>query len=317
MNFMITTPARLGDTIFITPSIRLLKKIYPDANIDVIAISQLAADVLEGSPFIRELFVMPSMESLSEKVNDYNVKINIHPSEKASQYLSLFNAKEFKYEPSKKDRKRHRAEYLLSFIARNFPSNLEKFNPHYDLFPTADHHASLQTKLLDNRADFGSLILIGLHMGCHGLAKKRSRLWGKFSHKKAWPIKNFIKLASMLNSRYEKACFVLTGSNDEVLLGEEFSKKIPNTVNFINQLSILELTSLMHYLKLFITNDTGALHVACATEVNLIALFGPSNSILHGPFPPQRNRLLIQKNPIRKIKVNDVCQQCITLLNET
>ncbi len=316
MNFVITTPARLGDTIFITPSIRLIKKIHPDANIDVIALTKLAGEVLQGNPHIRKLFVAPELNLLKAMVDDYDYKINIHDSAEARDYLSLFSAKELKYVPNKKDCKKHRTEYLLSFIARNLPNKLKKFNPRYDLFPTADHHASLQTKLLDNCADFENLVLIGLHMGCHGLAKKRSRFFCKVSHKKAWPIKKFIKLASMLNSKYKNAYFVLTGSNDEVLLGEEFGKKIPNTVNLINKISILELTSLMHYLKLFITNDTGALHVACAADVNVIALFGPSDSTLHGPFPRRKNKIMLQKKPISKIKVDEVYQKSLCLINE-
>ncbi len=304
----------MGDTIFITPSIRLIKKIYPDADIDVIAISTLAAEVLQGNPYIRHLFVLPELTSLSEKANDYDYKINIHNSAKARNYLDIFNAKLLKFSSSKGDSKKHRTETLLSFVAKALPCRLKKISPHYDLFPTADHHASVQSKLLKHTTDFDQHILIGLHMGCHGLSKKRSRLWGKFSHEKAWPLKHFIKLAKMLNGRYENACFILTGSNDEEPLGKEFCKQVPNTINFINEISILELASLMHYLKLFITNDTGALHVACANEVNAIALFGPSDSTLHGPYPRRKNKIMIQKKPIRKIKVDEVYQACIDLL---
>ena len=312
--FILVTPARLGDTIFITPAIRLLKTIFPEAEIDLIALSTLAAEVFQGNPYVHCLFLNPTVEELKSRQDDYDYKINIHHSEKAKEYLSIFNAKELVYRLKDSGEKKHRAEQLLLFIAEAFGYSLNHFKPHYDLFPNADHRLAIESLLSKNQANASEPLLVGFHLGCHGLAKKHSRFWRRFSHEKAWPVKNFIQLAEKLQRNNAHISFVLTGSKEELFLGEEFCKKVSNTINFIDKISILELTSLMCYLKLFVTNDTGALHVACATEVNLIALFGPSDSTLHGPFPEREQLVKLQKNPIKKIKVDEVYSSLRKLL---
>lgn len=305
-NILIITPARLGDTVFITPSIRLLKFIDPEAIIDVIAITKLAGEVLAGNPYVRNLFVEPTMGELASYRNAYDVKINIHDSERARQYLAMFEAKQLTYYFDKSIGYLPRAQQMIIFFAKLSSYDLGQFDMHYDLCANAEHHASLQQKLETYLRDYDKHTLVGLHLGCHGLAKKRSRFWGRFSHEKAWPIKNFIKLAKELNKKHPGIYFVLTGSNAEEPLAEEFSKHIPNSINLINKISVLELTALMYYLKLFITNDTGALHVAASTDVNLIALFGPSDEKLHGPFPKCKKQTILKKIPIKKITVDEV-----------
>lgn len=50
------------------------------------------------------------------------------------------------------------------------------------------------------------------------------------------------------------------------------------------QFSLGELTAAIHRCSLFITNDSGPMHVAVSQHVPLVALYGPSNPKFYGPY---------------------------------
>ena len=169
--------------------------------------------------------------------------------------------------------------------------------------------------LLENNIDASKDVLIGYQLGCHGLAKKRTRIFNRFAHPKAWPLKNFIKLMRALKEWNPHVRAVLTGVENEVELGKEFCKKFPDTINLINQTSVLELMALMSGLKLVITNDTGTLHVACASELPVIALFGKKNFVENGPYPARDDCKVFYQPDIADIKVSEVFQAACQLLS--
>ena len=56
---------RLGDTLFLTPSLAFAREHAPDVKIDVIAVTPLAGAVLANNPNINKLFVQPDQAQLS------------------------------------------------------------------------------------------------------------------------------------------------------------------------------------------------------------------------------------------------------------
>ncbi|HCU05331.1 MAG: hypothetical protein A2X77_04250 [Gammaproteobacteria bacterium GWE2_42_36] len=305
------SPMRLGDTIFCTPVFRLLKTVRPDLQIDIIAQTPLAAEALKYNPYIRELFVQPSLEQVAALADHYDLGFAIHKETRTSPYEVFFKDKWLSYpEPQKTGL--HVTEYLLNFYTEQLGESLDNFNPHYDLFPQAEHHARIQHLLTDDEGVF-----IGYHMGCHGLAKKRTRLWNPYQHKKAWPLNSFIALSKQLKRYNPSIRIVLTGSKAEEALGKLFCKKIPDTINLINQTSILDLAALMSRLQLFLSNDTGALHVACANQnLPVIGLFGGSDPVLTGPFPRNEKRSIFFNANISKIPVASIFQAICEELNK-
>ncbi|OGT21036.1 MAG: hypothetical protein A3C55_05700 [Gammaproteobacteria bacterium RIFCSPHIGHO2_02_FULL_42_13] len=308
------SPNRLGDTVFCTPVFRLLKEIYPQAKIDVVALTQLAADVLANNPYIDHVFLRPSMDHINKIVNFYDLAINMHESPAAREILNCFSCKLLVYDMHAYS-DMHQTDKLLKFFADNVKYDLSKFNAHYDLYPEAMHIERMNQLLLENNIDLGKDILIGYQLGCHGLAKKRTRIFNRFAHPKAWPLKNFIKLMRELKKWNPHLRAVLTGVENEGELGKEFCKKFPDTINLINQTSVLELMALMSRLKLMITNDTGTLHVACASELPVIALFGKKNFVENGPYPARDDRKVFYQSDLADIKVLDVFQAACQFLS--
>ena len=114
--------------------------------------------------------------------------------------------------------------------------------------------------------------------------------WARWKTK-VWPMKNYILLIKKLKEkRYSP---ILIGS-EEARKGTEdllrcFSD--PPAV-FVGQ-SLKRMTALIEKASLMITNDSGPMHVAAAVRTPVIALFGPTDPHLTGPYG--KGHIVIQK----------------------
>lgn len=126
----------------------------------------------------------------------------------------------------------------------------------------------LDNILVENGAS-GQDMIIGIHPG--GLPSRR------------WPIENFSKVVNEISKRI--SCkFIVTGDKKEAglanILLKLTNKKI---INLAGRLNIKELVALIKKCKLFISNNTGPIHIAAIFKTPLIAIFGPGDLIRYDP----------------------------------
>ena len=103
---------------------------------------------------------------------------------------------------------------------------------------------------------------------------------------KIWNIKNYNSLLVKILSKNNNIKFILVGSNsEEKVYFNEITKNI-NTNNIINLFgaSLTQTAAYMKKSELFIGNDSGLSHMASATKLKSIVLFGPTNDKIYGPF---------------------------------
>ena len=92
---------------------------------------------------------------------------------------------------------------------------------------------------------------------------------------KMWPSERFVAL---INKLYEyNIISVLFSSLNELDTISHMTQyiKVP-FINMAGLLSLDELSSVIANLDLFITNDTGPMHIAAAHKVPVVAIFGPT-----------------------------------------
>jgi len=66
----------------------------------------------------------------------------------------------------------------------------------------------------------------------------------------------------------------------------DIAGKLPeNTINLAGQVSLAQLATVIAQAKLYIGPDTGITHLAAATGIPVIALYGPTNPVKWAPFP--------------------------------
>jgi len=277
--FLIVSTTGLGDTLWGTPAIRALRESYPDAYIAVIT-TALGKQVLENNPHINEAFVVkePPLFSLlklfptliQRKISKVLV---FHISQRpvlpfcallgASQIIGTENINkglDFLLTDKLKTKRIHEIERRLEIVQA---AGAKVSSPQMEFFPSREDHEKAK-----------DLLPAGAVVGLHPGAKDRF---------KQWPPSHFIQLGRLLQQKL--GChIVVTGTPAEKFLVESVAGSIEGAIRIYEGVSIPTLAALIDKLSLYITNDTGPLHIACATKTPTIALFTPTDPVLCGPY---------------------------------
>ncbi|MDP4115842.1 MAG: glycosyltransferase family 9 protein [Bacteroidota bacterium] len=145
-------------------------------------------------------------------------------------------------------------------------------------------------------------IVIGLHVGA---GKEQNR----------WSLIKYCDLIKQLKDKYNPV-FFLTSTNSDLESVRYVQKNCKGITlpEFLNK-PISEVAALISKSSLFITNDTGVMHVAGATETSQISIFGPTN-----PFnwaPVGSNKHFVRKSElIDDITVEDIYKLSQKILDE-
>ena len=141
--------------------------------------------------------------------------------------------------------------------------------------------------------------LISIHLGCSAF----------YIHKR-WNLSNFIKLVGNILSNFN-AQILLIGSTDDIDISNQLKFKFvkDNVINTVPSFDIKKTLSLITRSHLFISGDSGLMHLAACTKTPQIAIF--DNSTFFGKnIPVNKTKVLkifgsIYKN-IDEIKVEEV-----------
>jgi heptosyltransferase-2 len=121
---------------------------------------------------------------------------------------------------------------------------------------------------------------------------------------KRWYPKEFAKVASELSSQYDIVIFGGPSEKDIAMDIEKslIEKDINNYQNLVANTTIPELIDHISKLDLFITGDSGPMHVAAAFQVPTVAIFGPTKD-------DETSQWMNDKSII--VKQNLDCQPCM------
>lgn len=105
---------------------------------------------------------------------------------------------------------------------------------------------------------------------------------------KQWPIENFITLLKTFCKTYPEAQVAVFCAPSERHLVEPLIKSLPKD-QYIDRIggNLLDSAALIRSSRLCIANDSGLMHLSAAVRTPTIALFGPSNEEIYGPWSDQ------------------------------
>jgi heptosyltransferase-2 len=133
--------------------------------------------------------------------------------------------------------------------------------PRLRLRPSIEEMASV---LLQDLGVGGGKRLIGVHAGA------------SYGETKRWFPERYAAVLERLQD--SKRLFVLFGGPAEEQVGEVIGRKLPDCcINLAGKTTIAEATALISRCDLFLSNDSGLMHVAAALGVSQVAIFGSSD----------------------------------------
>jgi heptosyltransferase-2 len=288
----------IGDMLMATPALRNLKE-RTGTHITCLHMFKTTQDVLAGNPAVDENHHFPFLDSgkaaglrfLLGFRGEYDASINFYPSNRKDYNLAA-------YVIGARVRVGHR--YVRKDISQlNFLKN-RTFHEHDSL-----HNVEENLRLLtflgieepepyplflhlspgeEQQADewFGEKGLAGNE--CVGFHPGSSLF--KAHAMKRWPMENFVELIRRLSLRSSGYRFLLFGGPEEDSLKEEIRSKtgLGDRVVAVKTAGIRQTATIMRRCKLFITNDSGLMHVAAALQVPAVAMFGPTNPLWLHPW---------------------------------
>ncbi len=171
---------------------------------------------------------------------------------------------------------RHHRDYYLDLLAGiGFAANYDGSG----LEVTAEEKAAAE-RMLDDAGHDRSRPLVILNPGAaYGTAKR-------------WPADRFAALGRLFQSR-AGAEILVVGSSGERGIADAVAAGLERpALNFAGRTSLRELVALIGLGRLFVTNDTGPMHIADALGTPILAIFGPTEPAATGPV---RSRSAIMK----------------------
>ncbi len=114
---------------------------------------------------------------------------------------------------------------------------------------------------------------------------------GGYSRARRWDPRKFAAVADALADRLGVNVVVVGTSADD---GDQVAGAMRSlALNLQGQTDLADLVAVLRRCRLFIGADSGVMHLAAATGVPVVAIFGPSNHRAWGPWaPPERVRIV-------------------------
>ncbi|MFH0918590.1 MAG: lipopolysaccharide heptosyltransferase II [Candidatus Omnitrophota bacterium] len=308
---LIVRTDRLGDVLLSTPVIKALRQEFPQAYISML-VSPYTKDALDGNPDLDEIITFDKDAKFKGwwatlkaagllRKKKFDLAMVLHPTNR--MHLLTFLAgiprrlgydRKFGFlltdriKHTKEHGQKHESEYALDLIRYLGLQPQDK-----TLFMPIKEASEKWAQVLFSQAqikDSDKLLVI------HPAASCRS---------KTWPGERFAEVADKLIQKYGFKVIVVSGPADTQKAQVVIKNMRSKALNLAGKTSISQLASLLKRSQLFITTDSGPMHVASALGVPVITIFGRSQAGLS----PQRWGPLGEKNRVLHKTVG--CTVCL------
>ncbi len=301
----------IGDVVMMTPALHSLRAAFPHAAISVLA-KPWVIPVLKNNPDISEIILYDDQYlhnglrgtlRLAGQLKGlgFNGAILFQRAFEAA-FLSFMaripNRAGFdtdarglmlthKVRPRKSDFSVHRVEHNQRLLAGLGLAPISS-NPVLPLSKEIIHQARQRLTDLGVPPD---AILFGLNPGA------------TFGGAKRWPVARFAALSDQIAQAFGAKGIIFGGASEKDL-GDQVLKHTTgkNIFNLAGETSLSEAVALIGLCGLFITNDSGLMHIAAALDIPLVAIFGPTDYRATSPW----------SNKYKLVRKTDIsCSPCM------
>jgi heptosyltransferase-2 len=326
--FLVISTTGIGDTLMGTPALRALRQSFPDSRIDLLIHSK-RKELLFGNPHVtrmlsyRNNFFSRGLLFLKTLSHRYDSVLIFHANDDIWKLLRLirfgqcYTRQGYKELPPRVIRlaslPRHSIQRRLTMVEKVGGQNLQDYR--YDYFLPPRLHLWARERL----AAFGVSTqdpLVGMEIGSADAFK-------------CWPVEFFVEVAQYLRNKHQVKIYLNADKKEEDLVRQFRSLLGDGDVLHFPGTSLSQSAALIRACSLFISNDTGPMHMAIGLGVPVVGLFCPTDSTITGPLEYPR-AAVIQKeitcHPCRvrdcpdnfcmkQISVEEVCRAADRLLN--
>jgi predicted lipopolysaccharide heptosyltransferase III len=313
---LIIQPSRLGDCVFCLPPVSALRKRFPNAYIAWL-VDDRCQDIVAGNPDLNEVIIFERNRLLTawKKKNfgaiwrfaqelkqtlqgkQFDLSIDFHGLFKSGVLAYLSRAKyrigsyntvgmrELSYLFSKEIPVREQDSHVIDrhlAVVRYLGGSTE--TAQFPISVSAEDTKFIRELLVVNGISVQAPLVV-IHPGAGWLTRR-------------WYQNRFASVADALIEKHQVKIAIIggrVGGKGEVGLAESIIRTMRYpAVNLTDRLTVKQLVALLHRATLFIGNDAGPMHIASAIGTPIVAIFGPTNPSVNGPY--RKNAVVVRKD---------------------
>lgn len=296
----------LGDVLMTFPAVEILKKNKPDWHITYVTFSKTVQSILSLNPYIDEVVYLPLTQvsklksaflTVKHFFRKFDITINFFPSNRIDYNIfSFLTASSLRIGHRYQNMDISQLNFLKNLTILENPS-LHCVEENINLIKLigvgVDNIPSLSIYLDKSIIEETKVYLkdekrlkIGIHPGSSKFKGHKNR---------RLPVEKFLNIIK----HFPEADFYIFGSSEEQ---EEVYFLVNHTKNAIPifDLDIITVASIIGNLDIFISNDSGLMHLASAMKRPVVAIFGPTNPVWVRPW----------NKPYKIVRLNLECSPC-------
>jgi len=296
----------LGDAVMLTPAVCALRGRFPDAHISILC-KRAFADVYRHSPHINEIIEYDSDRGVQNilalagriRRGDYDLAIVFPRSYRALLPVALGGVPE---------RIGYAAKGRRLFLTKSLPRSNDVLTIHRVRYyakllePLGIEEIPESTEIhIDEESKKWAGEFLQTHRTCPGRKLVGMLCGATYGPAKQWFPERFAELARRLTEDGAAEILIVGGPAEVELAGRVEREAGVPLVNSAGKTTVLQLAALIKRCDLFISNDTGPMHVADAVGVPIAAIFGPTDPVTTSPYGKSH----------RIITVNADCSPCL------
>lgn len=277
INILIIKPGAMGDLLHLTPTIRELRKRFPQARIDILVGNSASVDLFRHHPDITDILVydrhtdhrsFKALFTLWKQIRSrtYDMVINFQRSNLRTWFLAsaALPCRIMVYNKTRTQV----IHAVMDHLKTVKPLGIHPDGDKLDLYLA--HEDRQHATALFKSNSFDGRPIVALNPGASNLIK-------------CWSTRQFAALGDrMVNELGVEV--VLVGGRGEQELAQDICARMHNKpLNFVNKTSMLQLGAVLSNCALLVSGDTGPMHMATAVGTPVVALFGAIDPQRTGP----------------------------------
>jgi heptosyltransferase-2 len=281
----------IGDAVMSLPALREVRRLFPTSFLALLA-KDWVADIYRDQGLVDRIISFRNRQSSFRTFADirgFDLAVLFQNAFEAAFLVRLAGIPErvgyqtqgrgFLLSQSARPRikrlNRHQAYYYLDLLYQTKLSpidylNDEKFQPNFTL--KAPEAGTEQAKQLFEQVGLElDRDVVGINAGAY------------YGPAKRWLVDRYASLADQLIAKLGLQV-ALFGSQQEIILAEKIREQMTEQCAILaGRTDLSSLLGAISLCRLFVTNDSGPMHLAAALETPLVAIFGSTDEIATGP----------------------------------
>jgi len=284
--------AGIGNMVLFIPTLQNIRNKFPQTKIDLLLAPRGTEELVKGCPYINNIFIFDTSKQIVARINflrrlqkeRYDLTMVSYTSQNLwNLFLTLILRSPYRigydtegmgfiYNKKIPLEEKHEVEVNLDLIRT---LGVETVSKELQIWLSLEDKRFGEEFFRGYGIKKGDLV-IGLHPGAY------KDFWFK-----KWEKEKFAKLGDILHQEFE-AKIVLFGGRDEVELGMQIKNLMSSQpIIATGKTTVRQTAALIERCNLFISNDSGLMHIAVAVKTPVVAIFGPTLTKKNAPYGGQ------------------------------